>query len=456
MPTSMQPSIADWLDQHPEIQSLRIAAADLNGIARGKRIPAAHGAKLDGTPVRMPYSALNVDIWGRDIENSPLVFDSGDADGVLHMTERGPVPMPWLATPAALVPCWMFHPDGTPFAGDARHALAVVQNRLNARGLTPVIGSELEFYLCDDSELSETGAIHPPQIPGTGQRRRAGDVLSLAALDGFDGFFSDLYAACDSMGIPADAATSESGVCQFEITLKHQTNVLRAADDIYLFKMLTRGMARKHGFAASFMAKPYKHDAGNGLHMHCSLLDDAGRNIFDDGSEIGSPALRHAIRGALQALADSALFFAPHANSYARLVPEAHAPTGICWGYDNRTVALRVPDGPPKARRIEHRVAGGDVNPYLAITAMLGGILNGIEDAIDPPAPVSGNAYGQNLPQMPGSWDEAQSSALNSPHVARIFPPELIRYLTDTKRQEATDLNDGDHAAQLVDYLDIV
>ncbi len=451
-----QPSLADSLETHPEIKSLRIAVADLNGIARAKRIPASLGAKLDSSAIQMPYSALNVDVWGTDIENSPLVFESGDADGVLKITERGPIPMPWLSTPAALIPCWMFDADGTPFDVDPRHALDQVQNRIKAQGLTAVIGVELEFYLCDDSKLSKTGAIYPPQIPGTGQHRRAGDVLSLAALDGFDDFFSDLYAASDAMGIPADTATSESGVCQFEITLTHQADALRVADDIYLFKMLTKGLARKHGFAASFMAKPYEQDAGNGLHMHCSLLDENGKNIFDSGDDLGSAALGHAIQGGLEMMGDCGLIFAPHANSYARLVPGAHAPTGICWGYDNRTVALRVPAGPPQARRIEHRVAGADVNPYLAIAAMLGGMLNGLEDAIDPPAPITGNAYEQDMPNMPIDWDTAHTRAANSPHLARIFPADLLRYLLDTKQQEMKAMTERDHSDHLADYLDIV
>ncbi|MEZ5715920.1 MAG: hypothetical protein R3D85_12565 [Paracoccaceae bacterium] len=127
--------------------------------------------------------------------------------------------------------------------------------------------------------------------------------------------------------------------------------------------------------AATFMARPFYDDAGSGMHVHFSVLDAEGNNIFDDGTAKGSALLRHAVQGCLKALHGSTLIFAPHANSYDRLVPGAHAPTGIAWAYDNRTAAIRVPGGAPAARRIEHRVAGGDINPYLVLAVILGAAL---------------------------------------------------------------------------------
>src|SRR6056297_3120753 len=115
-----------------QFPTIRVAACDLNGQMRGKRVPGRYGAKLDDGAVRMPLSSLNVDLWGADIENSPLVFDTGDADGILKPTDRGPVPMPWLATPSALVPVWMFRENGAGFGGDPRHALAAVETRFAA------------------------------------------------------------------------------------------------------------------------------------------------------------------------------------------------------------------------------------------------------------------------------------------------------------------------------------
>ncbi|NRB05637.1 MAG: glutamine synthetase, partial [Rhodobacteraceae bacterium] len=407
--------MSDWLK---ETRALRLVAADLNGVGRGKRMPIEAAEKTATSGSRFPFSALNVDIWGEDIEDSPLVLESGDRDGFLYPTERGLLPVPWLTTPTAMQPIWMFDEDGTPFDGDPRHALAAVEQRYTDKGLQPVVATELEFYLV---ALSDTGELTAPKAPMSQDHSQIGNVLSVWELDRFDPFLTALYDGCAAMGIPAETATSEVGVGQFEFTLTHQASAIKAADDTWFFKMLVKGLARQHGFAATFMAKPYLDQAGTGLHMHFSVLDGDGRNVFDDGTDTGTPMLHHAIGGCLDALADSTVIFAPHANSYARLVPGAHAPTGVCWAYENRTVAVRVPSGPGVARRIEHRCAGGDVNPYLSIAAVLGAALNGIEDAQTPPLPITGNAYDQDMPQMHANWTKAIDAFAQSPQIARIF-----------------------------------
>ncbi|MDG1282963.1 MAG: glutamine synthetase family protein [Pseudorhodobacter sp.] len=443
----------DWLRKHPEVRTIRVAAADLNGQARGKRIPArfADKAVKDGT--RFPFSVLNLDIWGEDIDDSPLVFEEGDQDGVLRPTERGFMPMPWLEAPTALLPIWMFRENGQPYDGDPRQALAAVVARYKARGLTPVCAMELEFFLIDDSGKT----MQVPASPRSGKRRKAAETLSIRALDAFDTFFTDLYDACEAMDIPADTSTSETGLGQFEVNLMHSDDALRAADDAWLFKMLVKGLARRHGFAASFMAKPYPEYSGSGLHTHFSVLDADGDNIFDSGGPKGTASLRHAVAGCLNAMSDSTLLFAPHGNSYERLVPDAHAPTAICWGYENRTAAIRIPAGSTSARRIEHRVAGGDVNPYLMLAVILGAALNGIEDAEEPPAPIKGNAYSQEgLDQIPTTWAEAIDAFENSEIMPRIFSRDLIRNLVLTKRQEMLYLAELSDQEQLELYLDTV
>jgi hypothetical protein len=242
----------------------------------------------------------------------------------------------------------------------------------------------------------------------------------------------------------------------FEINLMHQADLLKAADDAWLFKLLVKGLARKWGFAASFMAKPYEDYAGNGMHVHFSVLDAKGDNIFDDGSRKGSDVLRQAVAGCLAAMPGSGLLFAPHGNSYDRLVPGAHAPTGICWAYENRTSAIRIPGGNPKARRIEHRVAGGDINPYLVLAGVLGAALVGIEDEMTPPEPITGNAYALDLPQMPMQWGDAIEAFERDATVARIFEPDLIRNLLLTKRQEMRDLEELSPEERVELYLDTV
>ncbi len=441
-----------WLRKHPEVRTIRVAAADLNGQARGKRIPARFADKVVEDGTRFPFSVLNLDIWGEDIDDSPLVFEQGDADGVLKPTERGFMPMPWLEAPTALLPIWMFRENGMPYEGDPRHALRAVIDRFKAIGLTPVVAVELEFFLIDDSGKT----LQVPPSPRSGKRRKAAETLSIRALDAFDTFFTDLYDACEAMDIPADTSTSETGLGQFEVNMMHCDDALRAADDAWLFKMLVKGLARRHGFAASFMAKPYLEYSGSGLHTHFSLIDGEGRNVFNDGSAQGSHFLRHAVAGCLDAMHDSALIFAPHANSYDRLVPDAHAPTAVAWGYENRTTAIRIPAGKPSSRRIEHRVAGGDVNPYLMLTAILGAALSGIEDRIEPPAPVNGNAYALDLQQIPTTWEEAITAFENSRIVERFLPRELIRNYVLTKRQEIHYMTELNREEQVELYLDTV
>jgi glutamine synthetase len=439
---------AAWIGKHPEFLSLRAVMCDVNAIARGKRMPISDLTKVMKDGVRMPLSVCNLDLWGDDIEDSPLVFESGDGDGILAPTDRGPVPMPWLDNPALLIPHWNFNDDGSPFAGDPRQALARVLARFAANGLAPIVATELEFSLVqivDDKIIPATSRL-------TNQPMRNSDILSLDELDGFDSFFTDLYAACAQMGIPAQAAITEGGVGQFEINLNHGP-AMKAADDTWLFRQAARGVARKHGMRATFMPKPYVDCAGNGLHAHFSILNEAGDNIFDDGSDEGSNALKSAVAGTLDAMAPSTLIFAPSANSYRRLAPHSHAPSNICWGYENRTAAVRIPGGPPKAKRIEHRVAGGDTNPYLFLAAVLGAALNGIEANMTPPAPIKGDAYSQDVPSLPDNWDKASDLFETAPQIAKIFDPLMIRGFAQTKRQEANIFAKNDEYFEFFSYL---
>lgn len=430
-------------------QTFRVAAVDLNGQLRGKRVPASYASKLDEGAVRLPVSTLNMDISGADIDGSPLVYDTGDADGILRPTDRGAVPMPWLDRPSALVPMWMFEENGTPFAGDPRHALAKVLDRFKARNWQVLAATELEFYLIDRHTIA------PPVQPKTGEVLSRANVYGLSILDGFEGFFDDLYDACEAMDIPAQTALAESGLGQFEVNLNHQ-DAMKAADDAMLFKALVKGLARKHGQCATFMAKPYDDDAGNGLHVHFSVLDQNGANIFDNGGSEGTDTLLHALAGCLDAMQDSTLLFAPHAGSYDRLVPNAHAPTAVCWGYENRTVALRVPGGPSQARRIEHRVAGGDINPYLMLAGILGAAMNGIEDAQMPPPAITGSAYTQDLPQLAPTWAKAIDLFAKSPRMARIFDPMMTDNLVRTKRQDMRIVQNLSDEKQAKLYLETV
>lgn len=441
-----------WLAAHPEIKSLRAAVCDLNGVMRGKRIPVEQTQKVLDGGLRMPLSVVGVDIWGEDIVNSPLVFTTGDADGLCEPIGRGILPIDWTAEPTALIPLWLREESGAAFGGDPRQALAALVNRFASHGLKPVVAMELEFYLYDPAERRPIA----PVSPATGKRLDADAVLSIDELDDFGAFFRDVYDACALQDVPADSAIAENGIGQFEINLMHVDDALRAADDAVLFKRIVKGVARKHGFAASFMAKPYGGRSGSGLHVHFSLLNRAGGNVFDNGTFDGTPILHHAVGGLLASMSETTLLYAPHFNSYRRLRPGTHAPSSAAWGYENRTVAVRIPGGPPRARRIEHRVAGADANPYLALAGILAGALVGIEREIKPPPPATGDAYALNLPGLPPDWASAINAFAAGPIIADTLPIVLRDMLVACKRQEMATF-----ALQVTDfeyetYLDMV
>lgn len=441
-----------WLRQHPECRSLSAAIIDQNGITRGKRYPIFALDKLLSGPTRLPLSVCNLDIWGRDVVGSPLVFASGDCDGFCEWTGRGPVPVTWLEEPAALVPLTMSDDDGQPFAGDPRRVLEGVTRRYAAAGLTPVVALELEFYLTVPTD----GSPIPPCSPVTGQPLPAGSALPLSEVEHFDVFLNDIYRTCEMQDIPLEAAMSESGAGQFELNLLHLDNALKAADDAVLFKRLVRGVARRHGFAASFMARPYVDKAGNGMHVHCSMLDQNGRNIFADGTDAGSDALRSAVAGTLQGLAPCALLFAPHLNSYRRLQTESHAPTRVAWGYENRTAAVRIPGGDVDAKRFEHRVAGADANPYLVLAAILGACLHGMQHHLQAPRPLSGNIHDGDSATLPAGWQAALDTFSSHVFTRDILPCEFIELFSACKKQEIETFNALMSGFEVSTYLETV
>ncbi|MCG8407684.1 MAG: glutamine synthetase [Phycisphaerales bacterium] len=237
-------------------------------------------------------------------------------------------------------------------------------------------------------------------------------------------------------GIAADAAVSEAAPGQFELNLHHRSDPLQAADDAVLLRRLVIGVARKHGLKASFMAKPFVEWPGNGMHVHVSLEGKAG-NIFAEEAA-GEIRLGHAINGLLTTMPAAHLLFVSTFNGFRRMQPGSYAPTNICWGHDNRSVALRVPAGPPNSRRIEHRIAGADANPYLVLTGVLAGMLEGLMREKEPPAPVEGNAYEINAGKLTPWMDEAIDAFEESAVMKRAVGADLHKTLTAIKREELT------------------
>jgi glutamine synthetase len=322
---------------------------------------------------------------------------------------------------------------GLPGTADPRHVLARAVARLEALGYTPVVAAELEFYLLE----REGHGVKPARAVLGEQPATRIDAYGLGKLEGMAPLFDDLYAGARAMGLPVQTLMSEYAPGQFEITLQHRPDALRAADEAVLFKRLVKGTALRHGRVGSFMAKPFAGAAGCGFHIHVSLQDAAGRNVFAAEDPAGTPLLRQAIAGLQATMVESTAVFAPNANSFRRFRQNSYAPIAPSWGVNNRSVSLRVPAGPPSSRHVEHRVAGADANPYLVAALVLGAMLKGIEERIDPGPAVQGNGYEQGpRGELPTQWHAALEQAARSPFVADALGADFLEVFLAIKMQE--------------------
>ncbi|HEU0222366.1 MAG TPA: glutamine synthetase family protein [Paracoccaceae bacterium] len=426
------------LAAHPTIETIEMVFPDMNGVARGKHLPADQVEKLFGK-VRMPISVYNLDILSSDVAKAGIALERGDPDGFGHVARFAPAT--WTGGRRALALMTMTDPDGSPTVYDPRQALARVAERYEARGLTPVIAPELEFYLID-AKRDATERAQPPISPLTGERLRDPQVYRLSVQEPFSGILDEMIEAARTLGCSADTALAEYGPGQFEINMNHVEGAIRAADEAMLLKLAVRGVAHRHRMEASFMAKPYGEQAGSGFHLHVSLLDRQGRNILAGGAEgEPGPMLRGALGGLKAHMAASMLIFAPHLNSYRRFGRGTFAPSVAAWGLDNRSTAIRVPATSGQGARVEHRLAGSDVNPYLALAMVLQAMLEGMDEGIDPGTPAQREAGPEDGPLLPLSWNQAIHAFQASDFPARALGAEFARCYALMKEQEMASLN---------------
>ena len=427
--------VTEFLERHPDIEAVQLVITDSNGVARGKNIAREELAALFGAGRNVAGSILGLDVTGEDVEDTGLVWAVGDADQVCRPVAGTLARAGWLARPTAQVLGTLFELDGRPARADPRHVLARVIERLQARGCTPVVAVELEFYLL---ERDEDGRLAPARGRLSGTRGSRIDAYGLGRLDDMSPLFDEVCAAARGLGLPVRTLMSEYAPGQFEMTLEHRADALRAVDEAVMFKRAVRGVAARHGCVACFMAKPFAELAGSGMHLHASLAGPDGGNLCADEDPRGSVALRHAIGGLRATLADGMAVFAPHANSYRRFRAMSYAPVAATWGVNNRTVGLRVPAGPPSSRHVEHRVAGADANPYLVAALVLAGMLRGLERGIDPGPPVQGNGYAQASPcELPLQWHAALEHAAQSEFLADALGREFLDVFLAVKRRES-------------------
>lgn len=425
--------LSAFLAAHPGIQAVQIMITDPCGVLRGKTVRREELARIFDTGRQVAGSILGLDITGQDVDATGLVWDTGDADMTARPIAGTLQPATWLSAPTGQLMLTMFDGTGAPAAADPRHALARVVASFDRLGLRPVVACELEFYLLRE----EPGGRLVPAAGGRAKEKGRIDAYSLTRLDDLAPVFDDVFRAANAQGLPAETLMSEYAPGQFEITLHHRDDVLRATDEAVMFKRLLRGVAARHGLLACFMAKPFTGSAGSGLHVHVSANDAEDRNVFASENPAGTPLLAHAIAGMQATMAESMAVFAPNANSYRRFVNESYAPTAPIWGINNRSVSLRVPAGPPASRHVEHRIAGADANLYLAVAAVLAGVELGLRQKLDPGPPVEGNGYRQAGERtLPRSWQEALQRAAASEFLRDALGAEFLKVFLAIKRQE--------------------
>ena len=425
----------EFLRRFPQIRFIDALFIDMCGIARGKRLPADQLAGIYANGLYLPASIYALDVTGDQLDVLGRGFSDGDPDGCGFPVPGTLAPAPWAGAELGQVLMSLHEPAARQFCYDPRNVLAAVVDRFRDIGLTPVVACELEFYLID-AERGQGGAPKPPLLPGLKRQDTNNQVYSLEELDYYQGFMQDLQQWSAAQKIPATFASAEFGPAQFEINLLHRPDALRAADDAALLRRLVKATAQARGIQATFMSKPYADKVGSGLHLHISLLNEAGENAFNGNGEKGSGILRHAIGGVCRAMQESMAVFAPSQSAFRRFAPNLFVPVSDCWGYNNRSVAVRVPPGPDSARRLEHRVSGADANPYLVVAAVLAGIHHGLVTRADPGEPMDGNAGSKLAPDLAlNMWaalDDMEAGGI----LPSYFPGDYLALYVDGKRRE--------------------
>ena len=430
--------MGEFLQAHPEVQFVDLLIADMNGVVRGKRIERASLVKVYEKGINLPASLFALDINGSTVESTGLGLDIGDADRICF-----PIPgtlsyEPWQKRPTAQLLMTMHELDGAPFFADPREVLRGVVEKFDALGLDICAAFELEFYLIDQDNLN--GRPQPPRSPISGKRPQSTQVYLIDDLDEYVDCLQDMLEAAKEQGIPADAIVKESAPAQFEVNLHHVADAIKACDYAVLLKRLIKNIAYDHEMDSTFMAKPYPGQAGNGLHVHISLLDKkTGKNIFTSDDPEQCETLRHAIGGVLETMPASMGFLCPNINSYRRFGAQVDVPNAPSWGLDNRTVAVRVPTGSSDAVRIEHRVAGADANPYLMMAAILAGIHHGLTNQIEPGAPIEGNSYEQLEQSLPNNLRDALRELDDSEVLNQYISPDYIDIFVACKESEMAE-----------------
>ena len=392
-----------WIEER-RIGEVECLVPDMNGVLRGKVVPAAKlvQSARDGS-LRLPSSIFALTVTGEyaDAEDEEA---HQDPDMVLRPDPATLCVAPGFKTPTAYVFADALHRDGSSWASSPREVLKGVVGLYAARGWRPVVAPELEFYLT---------ALNPdPDLPLTPPAGRSGRAetspqpYGLEAITEYEDLIEMIYEYAETAEVNVDTMIHESGTAQLEINFLHGDPV-RLADQVLVFKRIVRQVALQHGVYATFMAKPMEHQPGSAMHLHVSVVDAvSGGNLFADADGADSAMFRHFAGGLQHFLPEVIPLLAPNVNSFRRMRPGHSAPINVQWGYDNRSCGLRVPISDQPNRRVENRIPGADASPYLAIAATLICGYIGIDQTVEPSGQTSGNAYHEPR-TLPRTLEEA-------------------------------------------------
>ncbi len=414
------------------IEDIECVVPDQAGVARGKMMPVQ---KFVAEPsMSIPGSIFTQTIagdWPQD--NDSFQNDPADRDVVLEPDFSTLSIVPWEADPTAQVIHDAYHLDGRPVEIAPRQVLRRVMELYALQGWRPVVAPEIEFYLVKPNKDPDY-PLEPPS-GRSGRPESARQSYSIAAVNEFDDLFDDIYHFSEAQNLEIDTLIHEEGAAQMEINLRHG-DPLMLADQVFQFKRTIREAALRHDMYATFMAKPMTREPGSAMHIHQSVVDaKTGRNIFsaDDGEP--TPEFFAFLGGSQKYLPAVTCILAPYVNSYRRLTKAASAPVNTMWGYDNRTVGLRVPHSSPEARRVENRIPSSDANPYLAIAASLACGYLGMTEGTTVSEPVTGSANDEEI-ALPRGLLEAVALFEECDELVEIFGKRFVATYGAIKRAE--------------------
>ncbi|WP_191985305.1 glutamine synthetase family protein [Pseudomonas syringae] len=395
------------------------------GFLQGRRLQLARGVLLQCIMGGYPPSRF---------------YGSDDGDLALLSDPQQVHRLPWSEQPRALAICDAEELSGERCMLSTRSQLKAVIARYAARGLAPVVATELEFFVFAPNPEPLYPFVPPRGLDG--RREQGHSAFSISSNNGLRPFFAEVYACMAALGLPRDTVMHEMGVSQFEINLLHGDPLL-LADQTFLFKHLLKEVALKHGLIVVCMAKPLAHTAGSSMHLHQSVVaTDSGVNVFSGADGQPTDTFRHFIAGQQACMADFTALFAPNVNSYQRLCQPYASPNNACWSYDNRAAGLRIPSSAAAARRVENRLPGADANPYLAIAASLAAGLHGIEQKLEPTPPMQGAIEVPEELSLPCTLHDALERLKSSQLAKELFGHEFIEGYIASKTLELTSFFD--------------